>query len=195
MRELVTRAEPGADAFAACGRRAAAVAPAADDPFFHPFLYGSRQGPGMRAGFYGVGGWHHEGHLLRALFEGVAFEHRRHVDVLRGAGIRFDGAALSGGGARSEIWPQMFADMLGIPVSVPACAEAGALGAAIAAGVAVGTFPGLGEAVRAMTAERAHFVPDPGMADFYDARYRTYGLLTDAMRPVWERMAAAHARP
>ncbi len=195
VRELVAGTGQGEAAFDACSRRAAAVVPAADDPFFHPFLYGSRQGPGMRAGFYGVAGWHRESHLLRALFEGVAFEHRRHVDVLRGAGIRFERASLSGGGARSEIWPQMFADMLGIPVSIPVCAEAGALGAAIAAGVAGGAFPGLGEAVRAMTAERAHFSPAPGMTDFYDARYRTYRLLTEAMKPVWESMAAAHARP
>ena len=48
--------------------------------------------PSMRAGFYGIAGWHGEGHLLRALFEGVAFEHRRHVDVLRAAGVRFDSA-------------------------------------------------------------------------------------------------------
>ena len=101
-------------------RSSAAVTPAADDPYFHPYLYGSRLGATMRAGFYGVAGWHGEGHMLRALFEGVAFEHRRHVDVLRAAGVRFDSAALSGGGARSAVWPQMFADILGIPVSVAA---------------------------------------------------------------------------
>ena len=96
----------------------------------------------MRAGFYGIAGWHGEGHLLRALFEGVAFEHRRHVDVLRSAGVRFDSATLSGGGARSAVWPQMFADVLGIPITVAACAETGALGAAIAAGVGRRRVPG-----------------------------------------------------
>ena len=131
------------DPFGACNRLVAAVTPAADDPFFHPFLYGSRLGASMRAGFYGVAGWHSEGHMLRALFEGVAFEHRRHVDVLRAAGVRFDSASLSGGGARSAVWPQMFADMLGIPVSLAGCAETGALGAAIAAGVGAGMFPDL----------------------------------------------------
>ena len=112
-------------------------------PTSTPILYGSRLGASMRAGFYGVAGWHGEGHMLRALFEGVAFEHRRHIDVLRAAGVRFDSASLSGGGARSEVWPQMFADILGIPVSVARCAETGALGAAIAAGVGAGVFPGL----------------------------------------------------
>jgi L-xylulokinase len=139
-----------------------------------------------------VAGWHGEGHMLRALFEGVAFEHRRHVDVLRTAGVRFQSASLSGGGARSEVWPQMFADILGIPVSVPACPEAGALGAAIAAGVGAGIFPDLTSAVLAMTAERARFMPAAGMAAHYEERYRTYGMLTEAMKPVWARMAGAH---
>lgn len=191
VRELVERGGHADDPFGACNARVAAVIPAADDPFFHPFLYGSGQGAFMRAGVYGLAGWHGEGHLLRALFEGVAFEHRRHVDVLRAAGVRFERAALSGGGARSAVWPQMFADVLGIPVAVADCAETGALGAAIAAGVGVGVFPDLAAGVRAMTRQRLAFAPDPGMAAHYADRYKTYGLLTTAMTPVWQQMARA----
>lgn len=192
VRAFMDRGGDHRDPFGACNRLVAAVTPAADDPYFHPYLHGSRLSASMRAGFYGIAGWHGEGHMLRALFEGVAFEHRRHVDVLRTAGVRFDRASLSGGGARSAVWPQMFADVLDIPVSVPACSEAGALGAAIAAGVGARVFPDLTDAVRAMTAERARFTPDPAMAAFYDERYRTYGMLTEAMKPVWQRMAGAH---
>ena len=123
----------------------------------------------MRAGFYGVAGWHGEGHLLRALFEGVAFEHRRHIDVLRSAGMRFDSAILSGGGARSPIWPQMFADILGIPITVADCAETGALGAAIAAGVGAGVFPDLAAGVAHHDPRpAAAFAADPAMAAHYD---------------------------
>jgi len=192
VRAFVDRDGDHRDPFGDCNRLVAAVAPAADDPYYHPYLHGSRLSAAMRAGFYGVAGWHGEGHMLRALFEGVAFEHRRHVDVLRTAGVRFDSAALSGGGARSSVWPQMFADVLGIRVSVPGCREAGALGAAIAAGVGVGIFPDLAAGVRRMTREAAHFHPNPGMAAHYEERYRTYGMLTEAMKPVWARMAGAH---
>ena len=193
VRELVERGAHHEDPFGACNRRVAEVTPSAHDPYFHPFLYGSREGAFMRAGFYGIAGWHGEGHLLRALFEGVAFEHRRHVDVLRSAGVRFDTATLSGGGARSQVWPQMFADVLGIPITVAACAETGALGAAIAAGVGAGVFPDLPAGVQAMTRRHAAFTPDPAMARHYSERYRTYRMLTEAMRPVWHRMAAAQA--
>jgi L-xylulokinase len=192
VRAFMDRDGKHPDPFGACDRIVAAVTPAPDDPYFHPYLYGSRLSATMRAGFYGVAGWHGEGHMLRALFEGVAFEHRRHIEVLREAGLSFDSAALSGGGARSAVWPQMLADVLGIPVSLARCAEAGALGAAIAAGVGAGFFADLPEAVRTMTATRAQFMPDQAMAAFHDERYRTYGMLTEAMKPVWARMAGAH---
>ena len=194
VREIVERGGHTGDPFAACNDLAAGVAPAADDPFFHPYLYGSRLGADMRAGFYGIAGWHREGHLLRALFEGVTFEHRRHVDVLRSAGIRFDGSTLSGGGARSAVWPQMFADVLGIPISLAACAETGARGAAIAAGVGAGVFPDLADGVAAMTREEVAFVPDTSMTAHYGERYRTFGMLTEGMKPFWRRMAAAREK-
>jgi L-xylulokinase len=85
----------------------------------------------------------------------------------------------------------MFADVLGIPITVADCTETGALGAAIAAGVGVGAFPDLAAGVRAMTRRRHAFAPDPGMAAHYGARYETYGMLTATMQPLWRRMAAA----
>ncbi len=189
-RELVERGGHD-DPFAICNARAGKVAPAPDDPFFHPYLYGSRLGATMRAGFYGIAGWHGEGHLLRALFEGVAFEHRRHIDVLRSAGLCFDSATLSGGGSRSPVWPQMFADILGIPITVSACAETGALGATIAAGVGAGFFTDLAAGVAAMTTQGALFTANDAMSAHYASRYDTFGVLTEAMKPFWSRLAQA----
>jgi L-xylulokinase len=83
----------------------------------------------------------------------------------------------------------MFSDVLGIPVSVPRCREAGALGAAIAAGVGVGIFPDLLAGVRRMARSASRFAPDRGMTSHYDGRYLTFSMITEAMRPVWRRMA------
>lgn len=190
VREFVERGGHHDDPFGYCNARIAEIAPAADDPFFHPFLYGSGQGADFRAGFYGVAGWHGEGHLLRALFEGVLFEHRRHVEALQTAGVGFERAILSGGGARSPVWPQMFADCLGVPISVAAARETGALGAAIGAGVGTGVFPSYEEAVGAMTSVRQTYLPDTTMKSHYDERYRTYLKLAEAMRSVWSDMSA-----
>jgi L-xylulokinase len=185
VRELVERGGHHDDPFGYCNARVAEVRPAADDPIFLPFLYGSGQGAEFRAGFHGIAGWHGEGQLLRALFEGVMFEHRRHVDVLRSAGVRFDMATLSGGGARSPVWPQLFADGLGLSVSVAEAQETGALGAAIGAGIGAGVFPDPEAGVAAMTRTKARYAPDPAMTTHYDARYRRYLALTEAMRPLW----------
>ena len=163
----------------------AGVTPKHDDPYFHPFLFGSGQGAEFRAGFYGLAGWHGEGHLLRALFEGVVFEHRRHIEVLAGAGITIDRAVLSGGGSRSPHWPQMMADALGVPITVAECRETGALGAAIGAGVAVGLFADYEAGVTAMTSVGRVFEPVAAMREHYDHRYRTYLSLIEAMRPFW----------
>jgi L-xylulokinase len=193
VRELVERGDHHDDPFGFCHRRLADVVPRLDDPYFHPFLYGSSQGAEYRAGFYGLAGWHGEGHLLRALFEGVVFEHRRHVEVVRAAGGPFDEATLSGGGARSAFWAQMFADCLGVRISVAESEETGALGAALGAGVGVGVFAGYEDAVAGMTRIRRVFEPDAGLKAHYDRRYDVYLGLVTALQGFWSRQER-HAR-
>lgn len=187
VREFVERGKHHDDPFGYCNELIASISPAADDPFFHPFLYGSGQGASFRAGFYGMAGWHTEGHLLRALFEGVMFEHRRHIEVLQAAGVSFKSAVLSGGGARSPVWPQMFADCLGVPIAVAEARETGALGAAIGAGIGAGLFASYEQAVSLMTKRLRTHQPDVSMKEHYDRRYRTYLSLIDTMRDFWSR--------
>lgn len=191
VREFIERGSHHADPFGAVNAAVGSVRPAAGDPYFHPFLYGGRMGAHQRGGFYGIAGWHGEGHLLRAIFEGVMFEHRRHVEVLAEAGLGFDRVALSGGGARSAHWPQMFADGLGRHVTVAEATETGALGAAIGAALALGLHADYEAAVAAMTQARARFAPDAGMRAHYDKRYETWTRITRAMEPVWREMAGA----
>jgi L-xylulokinase len=194
IRTLVERHGHQGDPFALVNEAVGATAPAHDDPLFHPFLYGGRLGAYQRGGFFGVGGWHGEGHLLRALFEGVMFEHRRHVEVLAEAGVTFSRAALSGGGARSAHWPQIFADGLGVPITIAQCSETGALGAAIAASVGAGLHGGVAAAVGAMTRPARTVTPDPSMRRHYDRRYRLWRDLTLAVDPFWRRLASPDDR-
>lgn len=185
VREFVERGEHHDDPFGYCNAKVGAVTPAVDDPFFHPFLYGSGQGASFRGGFYGLAGWHGEGHLLRALFEGVLFEHRRHVEVLAKAGVSIESAVLSGGGSRSPHWPQMFADCLGLPISVAEAQETGALGAAIGVATAIGIYQTYEEAVACMTRQKASYEADPAMKSHYDQRFEQYNALVDAMKGFW----------
>ncbi len=194
VRELVERGTRHDDPFGYCNACAGGVAPCGDDPFFHPFLYGSGQAADYRAGFYGLAGWHEEGHMLRALFEGVMFEHRRHIAVLQQAGMSFESAVLSGGGSRSRHWPQMFADCLGVPVTVAEAGETGALGAVIGAAFAVGEVGTYEEGIARMTRAKQVFEPDAAMLAHYGARYETYMELTRIMRGFWLRAGAGGNR-
>lgn len=176
--------------FDACCALAAAVEPAADDPLYHPYLYGAQQDGHARAGFYGIAGWHSKGHLIRALLEGVAFGHRQHIETIRKAGATFEEAVLSGGGSRSRLWPQIFADVLGVPVSVAVSRETGALGAAIAAATGVGLFADFTEGANAMVRADRHYKPNAALTAHYNRRYALYKDITEAMTPLWRRLSA-----
>ena len=190
VRTLIERHGHEGDAFAQVNALVGRAAIAPDDPMFHPFLYGSRHGAHQRGGFYGLAGWHDEGHLLRALYEGVAFEHRRHVEVLTKAGSRIDQVFLSGGGTRSPHWPQLMADVLGLSVRLGKAEETGALGGAIAAAVGIGLCADEEAAVVAMTTQRAVLLPDPERKAMIDRRYAVWQRLTSAMEPFWADLAA-----
>lgn len=185
VRALIERGAHHGDPFGTVNALVGEVTPSYDDPLFQPFLYGGRLGSHYRASFFGLAGWHGEGHILRALFEGVMFEHRRHVGVLADAGVAMGQAVLSGGGARSPHWPQIFADGLGVPVTVAEARETGALGAAMMAGVGIGLFADEIEAAGAMTRAVRTYQPDPAMQAHYDRRYAIWSRLNTASERIW----------
>lgn len=194
VRELFPEAPDGRSPFDVCGDLVAAIEPAADDPLYHPFLYGAQQDGNARAGFYGVAGWHTKGHLVRAVFEGVAFGHRQHIETMRQAGAVFNEAVLSGGGSRSLIWPQIFADILGVPVSIARSRETGALGAAITAGTGAGVFADFAEGATSMVRMERHYAPNAIMEGHYVRRYALYRDIAEAMAPIWRRLASARTQ-
>ena len=189
VREFFHDCPAGVSPFDRACDMAASVPTSATAPFYHPFLYGAQTDGNARAGFYGVGGWHGKADLMRAVLEGVVFGHRWHIERLGAAGVTFRDAVLSGGGSRSAVWPQFFADILGLPVTVTRSRETGALGAAIAAGTGVGLFDSFeAGAARMVRAERAYH-PDPSLSELYRDRYETYCMITEAMTAIWKRMA------
>ncbi len=154
---------------------------------FHPYLFGSPHGPGASAGFSGLRAWHDRGDLLRAVLEGIAFNHRVHVDALRG-GFPIREARLTGGASRNPAFAQMFADILGMPVTVTETDEAAAWGAALCAGAAVGLFPSPFDDPRDL-AGSTH-APDPERSAAYQTRYRLHCRIAEAMAPLWPEIDA-----
>ncbi len=170
----------GAGAFDQVNAEVAAASPVGA-PVFLPFLFGAPHGFRGGGGFVGVRAGHTRGDLLRGVFEGVVCNHRAHVEALRD-GFAITGAArLTGGGARSAAWTQMFADALKVPIEIPGSEEAGALGAAVLAGWGAGVWPDLDAAVEATSSVRATFEPSPAGVDRFDAVYRRYADVVTAL--------------
>ena len=178
----------GISVYEVCSEQVASLPPGSTNIIFHPFLYGSNVQPTARAGFYGVGGWHTRAHLLRALYEGVVFGHLNHVEKLRKAGAQITTARLAGGGSRSPVWSQMFADTIQVTMEVSDGNELGARGVALAAGIGAGLYKDYAEAVReAVSVVRVH-EPIPANTPLYLARYAEYERLINVMQTPWEEL-------
>ncbi len=176
----------GGSIYERCNDWVAATRPDEAGIVFLPFLFGSNADPAAKASLVGLAGWHDRGHVLRAVYEGVAFSHRAHVDRL----MQFRGPAasirLTGGAARSGAWAQIFADVFQLPVEIPAGTELGALGAAMTAGVAAGCFADYRTAAEQMVGVDRVQTPDPSVADVYETKYAKYRKLLAALSPIWE---------
>ncbi|WP_454855425.1 FGGY-family carbohydrate kinase [Rhizobium binxianense] len=156
---------------------------------FHPYLFGSPYGAAASAGFFGLGGWHDRGDMLRAVLEGIAFNHRIHVDALRD-GFAFEEARLAGGISRNPLVVQMFADVLGVPVTVTETDEAAAWGAALCAGSGAGIYADPQSDPRDVERIAKTCKPDAARSADYEARYRVFREIADAMTPLWPKIAA-----
>ncbi|WP_148573175.1 ribulokinase [Nocardioides caldifontis] len=140
--------------------------------------------------------------VYRALVEATAFGTRVIVEAFRGGGLAVDDVVVAGGLVRNPWLLQVYADVLGLPLSVIGTEHGAALGAAIHGAVAAGVHPDVPAAVEAMTTEhpvRHH--PDPGRAAAYDELFGDYLALHDHFGrtvPLMHRLRArrreAHAR-
>jgi L-xylulokinase len=176
----------GVSVYEICNEEVASLAPGSTNIIFHPFLYGSNVQPTARAGFYGVAGWHTRAHLLRALYEGVVYGHLSHIEKLRAAGAQINTARLAGGGSRSSVWSQMFADTIQVPMEVSDGNELGARGAALSAGVGAGLYRDYAEAVEAAVSVVRVHTPLAANTPHYLARYAEYQRLIQVMQAPWE---------
>jgi L-xylulokinase len=154
---------------------------------FHPYLFGSPYGAAANAGFFGLGGWHDRGDMIRAVLEGIAFNHRIHVDALA-EGFSFSEARLAGGISRNPTVVQMFADILGLPVTVTETDEAAAWGAALCAGSAIGLYADPVSDPRDLGTIARTCHPDPERQAEYQKRYDLFREIADAMSPLWPKI-------
>ena len=153
---------------------------------FLPFLNGSNEDALARGTFVGLTSYHSKKHMLRAVYEGIVFSHVSHVKKLL---MHHDVPAsiqLSGGAANSDVWVQIFADALQIPIDVVGEKELGALGAAIAAGVSTGIYADYEEGIRRTVQITKTVYPRPEYKEIYEKKYETYRKVIDGLSSVWK---------
>ncbi|MEZ4677808.1 MAG: FGGY family carbohydrate kinase [Caldilineaceae bacterium] len=150
-----------------------------DQPLlFLPHLMGERAplwDSNAKGAFLGMTGAHTVNDLARATLEGVGHASRLLLERLeQAAGFPVAALKLSGGGARSELWCQIKADIMDRPLQRLANIDTGPFGAALIAGVGTGIYvdyvTASGEAVKV----DREFVPDGAKRNYYDALFGLY---------------------
>lgn len=126
--------------------------------------------------------------LAKAILEGLTFELRINLDLLRDSGISIDELRAVGGGARSPLWLQLKADICRTPLRVPQVTEAACLGAALLAGIACGVYPDAQTAVSRTVRLGRHITPDEKSSAAYQERFQTYTQLYPALKSLHERL-------
>jgi len=112
--------------------------------------------------------------MAKAILEGLTFELRTNLDLLRDSGITINELHAVGGGARSELWLQLKADICNVPLRVPEVTEAACLGAALLAGVAAGVYPDHAAAADSCVRLGRRIGPRSRSRSAYSQRYEIY---------------------
>jgi xylulokinase len=122
------------------------------------------------------------GELYKSFFECETFYFMKSLKFLEEMGIDTSEFTATGGGARSDEWLQIKADILGTPFVRLENLEAGTAGAAMTAGIAEGLYTGPAEAAQVFVSRGKRFDPDRERYDLYQEKYQRYLQFFDSVR-------------
>ncbi|MEM6337305.1 MAG: xylulokinase [Bacteroidota bacterium] len=166
---------------------AAALPAGSDGLLFLPYLTGERTphpDPDARGAFVGLTVRHTRAHLTRAVLEGVSFGLRDSFELMREAGLgSVSEARVTGGGAKSPLWRQLLADILGIDIVTLSTDEGAAFGAALLAGVGTNVWPDVPMASAETVRLASRTTPQNPTA--YTTPYAAYRRLYPALK-TWQ---------
>ncbi len=164
------------------------VDPGSEGVIFLPCLSGAmtpKWNGAAKGTFYGLTMKHGMDHMARAVLEGCCFGFRDIMERFGELGIARDDVRLVGGGANSQLWCQIKADVTGRSIRTLAHKEATARGAAMLAGVAAGTFPSLDDAANRLVSFQDIYEPNLAHRAAYDEAYGLYRELYSSLEPVF----------
>jgi xylulokinase len=184
-------------AYAAMDEEAFPIPPGAEGLTFLPSLMGALAptwNEAARGTFAGFTLAHTRGHFVRALLEGSAFAVRDITTQMQASGLDLRELRVVGGGAKSQLWNQIKADVTELQVCVPEITETTALGAAFLALVGVGAYATLSEAGEHIVRIRERIDPNPAVQSAYMEAYARYRQTYFALLPVFEETARTALR-
>jgi xylulokinase len=175
----------GVDPYEILTRKAAEAPVGSEGLIFLPYLMGERSphgDPYARGVYFGITARHTKAHLIRSILEGVSFGLRDMLDIMKELGQEVSEIRATGGGARSALWRQIQADVLGSPIFTVSTPEGPAFGAALLAGVGAGVYGSVQEAVEKTVRITSETKPIPENVEKYNRYYEIYRRLYPTLK-------------
>jgi len=147
-----------------------------------------------RGSLFGLSFEHGREHIARAVLEGLSLVIRDCFQASQKASTPPSVCGLCGGGANSDVWCQLIADVTGTPTFRPMDEEVGAKGALIIGLVALGQEPDIGQAANNCVQVRDRFEPHAERRARYDELFEEFVSIRGSTLPIWKRMADSRAR-
>jgi len=147
---------------------------------FLPYLYGERtphNDANARGVYFGISGKHDQRHFIRSVLEGVTFALKDSLELIKDKGVKIKEIRMIGGGAKSRIWQQILADILGEEINLLNVEEGPAFGAAMIAGVGVGVYKNFTEAGNRIIKVEKTVLPVIQNVERYHKHYLLYQKL------------------
>jgi xylulokinase len=167
---------------------AAAVPAGADGVLWAPYLMGERTphlDPEARASLTGLAASHTRGHVVRAVLEGVAFSLKDTLSLFAEMKVPVRNVRLGGGGARSDLWRQIQADVYAHEVEILSAEEGAAYGAALLAGVGAKFWNSVEEACDVVVKVEKRVPPEANASKLLQSHYEKYRMLYPALQPLF----------
>jgi xylulokinase len=188
QRELMQAMDMKEDVYEFLTTAAACIAPGSEGLLVLPHLMGSGSpefNVKAKAVFAGISMGMTKAHFTRAIMESVAYMIKRNLEILELKGIKAAEIRVLGGGAKSNLWNQIKADVTNIPICTLQGQETASVGAAILAGVGCSTFESIDAGCNKTVKIKDRFYPTSVGQAGYRKQYAQYKLLSDTLEKFW----------
>ncbi|MCD7954772.1 MAG: xylulokinase [Lachnospiraceae bacterium] len=157
--------------------------------YYLPYLMGERSphnNPNARATFIGMTMDTTRADMTQAVLEGVAFALRDSLEVAKSLGLNIERTKICGGGAKSQLWKVIIANVLNLKVDLIESEEGPGLGGAILAAVGCGEYASVEEAASKLVHVVGTIEPDPALVAKYEARYAQFKQIYPTCKPLFD---------